>query len=771
MKLSIKRDGKYSIETENAVLHARVDFPRIAGEEEIYSYQFSDLQKEEFQIGKLKGCKSTDQSVQNGILVTREFFVSDNGSHIGVRLKIKNQRETSFNLDLLSPLVTVGEDGLLIGNQGLADWRFVRNSRNKNDVPGGFDLSIKDENLEDAALETSTMRAGGGVAGEQGDFLSYEDILAEPFFYVMNKRKAQPGLFFGILGQNEHLTTFRIKSSEDRTRLERIVCQCEFDKILVDPGEERVTHWLLLFPVVDETSVKEDFTQIFMDEFKIARTKKDLSIFCTWQFYGYDFYPEDLDETLVELKRRGIPVDVVQLDNGWIDHLGDWDANHLFPNGMKEVADKIKAEGYIPGIWTAPFIVERDSTLFHEHPEMAAKLSTGEYAPYTFGFGDVYTLDVTAPYCEEYFKKAYGKLKEWGFTYHKLDFMRAVTIHPNIVFHDKKCTRAQAYRRGNELLRKALGDDCYIASCGGVNDGANAGIADSVRTGQDVYSFWVPPDKARWKGTLIKIKQNIFRNYTNLLWAADPDAAPIRRRGDPFRPDVRSADLSLGLFTDEEAFSISLVQYLTGGNVCISERLAEIDDDRAAMFRHYIPTLSTYSKILDYSLPICPNYYLTEITPRTSGMKPWQTLAVGNWKDEEDVCEIDLGKTQTGGDVKELAVFEFHDQKFYGVKKANGKFTVSIPPHGMRLFRLAEWDGVNPVIIGTDLHFSGGAAELTDVVVLPNEIRGVVDTKWRYPVKVSAAFPQEDGKVVLGETTVKAGDREFSIVPRQPLIL
>jgi len=763
----LKQDSTaaFHIEHESFVLHAVTSPPELVQEDPI-TIDFRDRYEKDAVIGDIKGTISGARCTENGIRFTREFFTSSDSTYIAVRLTLENRKDETVELAHLFPFRLEGDDALLVNGRGLTDWRFVRNCRQKNDVPGSFTFTEQDANLQDAALDAKRIIAGGGITGRHADYLDYTTILAEPFFYIKSKHAEQkPGVFFGVIGQTEHLTSFIIAPTEDNRGLREIVCDCEFDRVLVEPGEARGTHWILITPVENETMMREQFTDIYIKEYAPGKPAKSPSVvYCTWQFYGHTFLPEDLDENLECIRKLAVPLDAFQLDSGWFGTFGDWEPNERFPAGMTVIADKIRDAGMMPGIWTAPLVVGEESALFKEHPELIAKRHDGEYVRFRTGRKPRYAVDPTHPYFEQFVNDLFGKLTDWGFTYHKLDFMRAIINDAEIRFHNRKMNRAQAYALANRLIRGALGDDGYIASCGGINDAGNAGLADAVRTSQDTYSYWVPPGGERWKGTLIKLKQNLVRNYTNMLWQLDPDAVAIRRRTEYFAPEREDLhkDLCLGLFTDEEAFTVCVNQYLCGGNVCVSERYKDLDDDRYALYRHFIPPIGVFARILDYTPARCPNLFLSTITPRAEGLAPWWTLAVANWYDEAREFEVDLSKAAFPEKIKDLAVFEFHDQAFCGIMDRTSSFKVKIPQHGIRLFRLCGWDGNRPVVLGTDLHFSGGGIELAAVEVREDTIKGQLDTSWDCPVRIHAAFP-EAGAAKVVSTTIRAKDRAFCL--------
>jgi hypothetical protein len=154
---------------------------------------------------------------------------------------------------------------------------------------------------------------------------------------------------------------------------------------------------------------------------------------------------------------------------------------------------------------------------------------------------------------------------------------------------------------------------------------------------------------------------------------------------------------------------------------------------------------------------------LTAITPECQALGPWHTLSVANWDDEATVTRTITLREIGLAEEAPCAVFEFHDQTLLGLKGSDDPIELEIPPHGTRLLRIAPYRQ-KPLIVGTDLHFSGGGCELAEVTVGEKEIRGQVHTRWDYPVVVSAIWPAGRG-VKLTAVTVPAGQKDFILRP------
>lgn len=125
---------------------------------------------------------------------------------------------------------------------------------------------------------------------------------------------------------------------------------------------------------------------------------------------------------------------------------------------MKNVADEIREAGLIPGIWTSPFITDRNAPIVSENYEYILKNSKGE--PCLFPMNDriFYILDITNPEVISLVRQLYHMLRyDWGFIYHKLDFTRAPLIQEDAVFYDDTITLVEAYRAAVQAVRDGIG--------------------------------------------------------------------------------------------------------------------------------------------------------------------------------------------------------------------------------------------------------------------------------------------------------------------------
>ncbi|MGA1531086.1 MAG: TIM-barrel domain-containing protein, partial [Kiritimatiellia bacterium] len=572
-------------------------------------------------------------------------FTAENDNLQAFRMSLANGGEVSREARQLVPVKVTEPGNFRIGGVTSEDWRILKLGRFKSDIPGVFRPSRGDLDLRDASFNAQRVTAGMGVQGQLDSLFNRDLIVCEPGLFIhRDKGENESGLFAGVLDQREHLTSFSLSFDPESRDLREFQISFDYDGIQILPGEVRTSHWVALFESPDESAALARFVELQTRELKLSPPAERLNLFCSWYFYGREFLPEDLEENLAELKKNPIPFDVFIIDNGWIDAFGDFNANEKWPQGMAWAAEKIQAAGMTPGIWTAPFVMMKHSRAAERYAHLIARNRDGD--PVEFGYveGNCYIVDPTAPGAAEYFQEIFSRLRSWGYTYHKLDFVRALAVREDIRFHDPRCNRVMAYRRGLQMIRKALGDGCHILACGGVYDAANYGVADSIRTGSDSIGSWEANGGERSGGMLVQMKQGLVRNYLSYMIQTDPDSLMLRRREKPFRLHLAEKHnwLSDGKFTDEEAFSLVIRQYLGGGNTNVTERLAELPADRRALLRHILPAFGPPAQILDFETSNCPTLALSLVEPQCASIAPWYTLSVSNWEDEPVIRRIRL---------------------------------------------------------------------------------------------------------------------------------
>lgn len=297
---------------------------------------------------------------------------------------------------------------------------------------------------------------------------------------------------------------------------------------------------------------------------------------CTGWTSWYNYYTTISEkitlENLAAFKSRNIPIDTFQIDDGYQQSVGDWlDINDKFPRGMKFIAEEIKKCGYSSGLWLAPFICEKKSKIYKEHPEWV----TGRAGINPGWSGIFYALDIYNQDFRAYLKKVFSVvLNDWGFDMVKLDFLYAAIISQK---PDK--TRGEVMYDAMKFIREIVGDK-LILGCG-VPLGCAFGLVDYCRIGSDVALMW--EDKIL-KGlhyrervsTINSITSSIGRRHLNgRAFLNDPDVFIIRSTGNKLTKDQR--------------YTLLLINLIFGGLVFTSDNINEYSEEELLLYKSIFP--------------------------------------------------------------------------------------------------------------------------------------------------------------------------------------
>jgi alpha-galactosidase len=304
---------------------------------------------------------------------------------------------------------------------------------------------------------------------------------------------------------------------------------------------------------------------------------------CSWYHFFHDVTEEDLLRNLEALgsRRDAFPVDVVQLDDGYQRAIGDWlETNEKFPHGLAHLAQAIRAAGFRPGLWTAPFCVTPDSRIFPSRPDWLLRqgdaLHRGLLHPTWSENGDVYVLDTSQVEVRRHLQQTFASIAGMGFSYLKLDFLYTAAMQADAA--EPRMTRAARLRRGLEAVREGAGDEAFLLGCG-CPIGAAVGVVDGMRIGADVGPHWSAQESARIPGIepTVPSVENALRNVLSRawmhrrLWLNDPDCLM-----------TRSDDTAL---TDHEVQTLASVLGASGGMLVFSDDVPKLGDAEAARLR------------------------------------------------------------------------------------------------------------------------------------------------------------------------------------------
>jgi alpha-galactosidase len=367
---------------------------------------------------------------------------------------------------------------------------------------------------------------------------------------------------------------------------------------------------------------------------------------CSWYCFGPTVTAKQVLDNL-DVIARDIPgLKYIQIDDGYQPAMGDWlETGAAFGGNVQDVLRQIRQRGFEPAIWVAPFVAEKDSHLFQQHPDWFVKDEQG--APLrsdrvTFGGwrrGPWYVLDGTHPEAQKHLEHVFRTMRQdWGCTYFKLDANFWGAIHGGR-FHDMRATRIDAYRRGMQAVLGGAGD-AFILGCNHPI-WASAGVIHGSRSSNDIKRTW---DRVATTG-----RQNLYRNWQNgRLWWNDPDAV------------VLTGELS----EEEFRFHASVI-YATGGMVLSGDDLTTISAERMAMLRKLQPPTAVAARFEDESL-----------TAGTIDRGTHRVACLFNWDDAPKTVSLTLPGA--------YRLRDFWTDEDRG-RHAGGRLSVLLPAHAARL--------------------------------------------------------------------------------------
>ncbi len=280
---------------------------------------------------------------------------------------------------------------------------------------------------------------------------------------------------------------------------------------------------------------KTDFAEEFARASGVTGLRPAPTLWSSWYHYFTGVTEADIDENLAAILQREVPVDVVQLDDGYQAEIGDWlDLSDRF-SSLPRMVERIRTRGLRAGIWIAPFLVGSRSRLAAEHPDWLVHDSDDVPVQALHNWGqDTHPLDVTHPAVHEHLATVFGWFTGIGIDFFKIDFVYAAALAGRR--HDAHLTDEAAYRDGLDLVRASIGPDAYLLGCGAPLL-PSVGKVDGMRVSADTAPQWAPEhgDMSLAGGASAELSV-IARSYQHgRYWVNDPDCLLLRpgveRRG------------------------------------------------------------------------------------------------------------------------------------------------------------------------------------------------------------------------------------------------
>ncbi len=415
-----------------------------------------------------------------------------------------------------------------------------------------------------------------------------------------------------------------------------------------------------------------------------------------WGWNSWDYFLDKVTESDIESAIASITalpwmrdkLRYIIVDDSWQGLTGDWQPGARF-GSIQRVAKTITAAGFAPGIWTAPFMVDRHSETMKANPDRALKLDDGRLYAHCMGcdppWGDRCYLDPTHPGVWDHIYQLYRRLHSWGFRYFKTDFLtnsigfafpgEQAAYRDQIRFHNPSMGLVRAHRACMEAIRAAIGPDSFWLGCGS-HYASGAGLMDATRMSGDI--------RYHWPNLLVCAKSAIFNFHMHGAgFLIDPDFSVFRGRdtsdqakldgpAQGTKPYQREIGNTGPTFDLQEARLWAAVIIMCGGQVILSDRIDGLNQAGLAIVKELLAHGGGPSAI-----PVDLFEPLPRIWRKQRDGGTWLLLA--NW---DDAGTRRLTVPEASDDA---STAEFTD--LWTGERIRAGMSVELPPHAHRLLR------------------------------------------------------------------------------------
>ena len=453
---------------------------------------------------------------------------------------------------------------------------------------------------------------------------------------------------------------------------------------------------------------------------------------CSWYYYLNTVSEKTVIENMTALAadREKLPIRYIQIDDGWFREPGDWEPNDKFPRGMKAIADDIRAQGYLPGIWLLPFTAARTSQLFKDHPDWFVK---------NWKDDEIYgtpSLDFSVPAVREHTRKLFHKLShEWGFRYIKLDGV-ICNLAPGR-HSDPHWTALMNLREGYRVLRSAVTEDTFILGCTSPLV-PSAGLVDGMRVSCDIFERWQ---------SVKDVFMSVFKRYYyhKRFFINDADCLIIRTAENEDRECRR---LCVRIAVEIQTYVTAMAA--SGGILMLSDKMPLLSRDQIDMLSKLFPLNTEVAIPLDLMESNVPG--VLDLGKRGHT----RIVALINWTDVTRDLQVGINRGH---------VFEFWTQRYLGL--CDHRIRHTLGPRASALFFIT--DEAPAAVVGVDdclcptigQEYRDGV--LTASFIKPGEKATVATVREVQRCEGGQLRPLEAATGHLYEVTADEGARTFRI--------
>jgi len=662
------------------------------------------------------------------------------GEQMGLSLDVKNIGSAAVRIDELCVLDIDAKRGGALGFASPPEaWRFFQNgwqSRTPAFVRRIADGMWVNPNTADYR----TKHQPHAPAHARG-------VLTSEWFVIIvpgEVTSAEPARFLGFISAAKQLAEIRLEL--EGTTFKRLRAICHADGLLLPVGQKLCSETLLFATGADPLALLDTYASRLGRTMDARVPTEELAGWCGQYHSLGERTAVGIQENLTHLQEERLPLDVVLIGDGYEANIGDWlDVDTArYPQGMEHIARQIAAVGYRPGLWIAPFAVSTSSRLYANHPEWILRNARDNPVLASQHHGtDIYALDLSLSAVQDWLRDLFHTLcEDWGFEFFEVDWIYAAAL--TAVRSDPRVTRAQAVRRGLEIIRTAVGDRFLLAS--GAPLGPSIGMVDGMRVGPDIQAGWYPywPDlsaPSAANATLNSITRGFMHRR---LWLNVPG-----------RPNARSSGDGSKL-TVNEIRMLTTIMGLMGGSPLDSFNC--MGDQGLDYLRRVLPPYGRSAVPLDLFQHERPRLLAL---PVTTSWGSWMIVALLNWNDHSRVSKV--GLSQLGLSPTPHHIYNFWRQRYLGVTDDS----IVIDPHQPHEAALLLIKPVSdqPQALSSTFHVLQGAEEIRDVHSSDSSLVVEVEKPGKQFGRLLFAVPQGSEQHVAGASVNGRSQRPRQISP------
>ncbi len=598
---------------------------------------------------------------------------------------LRNQSVETLTLSVLRLIAHPTLDSFVTGAGTQTGWQVFRTGYSSFSPSFAVDSRFRPE-------KPLFPTAGAFNQHSQSEYYGNPDCLSSPWMMTLTEPGPTPQhLLLGFVSAKVGLGELALR----RERTVSIEARLGLEGRQLAVGETLVGDKLLIAIGREEQALLSFYTDVAAQEMSARVPAMPVpSGWCSWYYYYTRVTEGDVTRNLTALQERKLPVKYVQLDDGYQHKVGDWlSTNAKFPSGLGGLARQIKQAGFVPGIWLAPFFVQRSSEIFRKHRDWLLRDEDGKlrrigYHPF-WGITDglLYCLDLTHPQVLAWLRRVFSTLCELGFEYFKIDFLFAGLRLGRR--HDPSLTPLEAYRQGLRVIRETIGDR-FLLGCGAPLL-ASVGFCDAMRISPDVKEDWRDPmveliaHGTGYPSAELALHNCLTRAHLHgKWWLNDPDCVLVRR-------DKSSLTLP-------EVQTLLSVMSLSGGMLLLSDDLRALPKERLQLVQMALPPSGMTGQAQHVLTEQRPQRFVYVGTDRTGTPTGLATLV--NWQDGSR--ELTLSAESLGLPVGNYHAFELWTKRYQRLAPGQS-LGLRVAPHGSALW-LLRMASSHPQVVSLSHH-------------------------------------------------------------------